>query len=479
MKKIDVKNLPRKKYGTTTHIDWEQAVGCKISFQYDQIKGQLKIENHFKGNSIEISYKNKTKKLRTNHLFEFKWRDLIYDSRKKLQKLDLKNIPKKNGKYDWIHSIGKTIPFEFNGVLGELLITNYIRINQMGYLIIEYEKEKYKIRNINLLNGKIAKIVSYGKYHYQIGQQIKDQYKNITIITRKRLKDKQGSIVRKKYKYHCNQCDYEGWIDETLISISKISCSHCAKKIALRGKTDLNTEAPWLALFFQKKDKHLIYTERKNSSKKIYPICPECKQIRQTPMQISTIYKYHSIVCPCCSDRVSYPEKFIQEFFRQLGVKLLYQPKKTELNWCKNYYYDFYDPKQKVIIEVNGMHHYKEIKHYNKTLEEVKVIDQKKKDLVIKNNMQYLEIDCRYSNLEYIKKSLLNHKELREIYPFHENQIDFNKCELATIKSIYYKIYKYKKNHPNITYKDLEEKYRINRYSISKALRRMSQYLKE
>lgn len=179
-----------------------------------------------------------------------------------------------------------------------------------------YEQEEYKIRNINLLNGKVASIISYGKYHYEIGQTIKDNQKNITILNRTKTKTGTSKIIRKRYQYHCNSCGYEGWTDENSLSISKKVCSHCACKVVIKGKTDIKTEASWLAKFFQKKDKRLIYTERKNSNKKIYPICPECHLIRKTSMQICTIYKNHSIACPCCSDRVSYPEKFIMAFFK-------------------------------------------------------------------------------------------------------------------------------------------------------------------
>lgn len=477
MRKIFTENLPKKKYGQTMIIDWKKAVGLQIPFIYDNIKENIKVEKHEKGNYVVISYQKKLKRMRTCHFLQLKFRDLLYKDKRRLQVLDLKNIPKKNNRYDWVHSAKRTIAFEFNGIAGELYIKEYQRINGYGYLIIVYENKEYKIRNINLLNGKIAKIISFGKYHYEIGQIIKKEKKNITILDRKRKKEKNSSIIRKVYKYHCNCCGYENWIEETLLAVSKIVCKNCAHKTVVKGKTDIKTEAPWLALFFQEKDKHLIYTERKHSNKKIYPICPECSYIRKTPMQIATIYKYHSISCPCCSDKVSYPEKFVLAFFKQLNVDLIYQPKKSELKWCGRYFYDFYDKKKNVVIEVNGMQHYKKIKHYKKTLKEIQKIDKEKKTLAIKNHMKYLVIDCRYSTLEYIKKSLLSNKELQKNYPFKEKDIDFLECEYATIKSIYFKIYKYKKLHPNITNKLLAKKYGINRCTIGKALKKMQKYL--
>lgn len=42
MRKIDTTTLPRKKYGNTTRIDWEKAVGSSISFVYDQVEEDYK-----------------------------------------------------------------------------------------------------------------------------------------------------------------------------------------------------------------------------------------------------------------------------------------------------------------------------------------------------------------------------------------------------------------------------------------------------
>ena len=471
MRYVDVNSLPKRKYGNGFIIDWEKSVGKTVSFIYDGIKGKFKIENHLKGNYIVISYKNKTKKMRTNHLMQFKFRELVFGNHRKLHYIDFSNIPIKNNKYDWKGSIGKEIPFSFNDIIGSLYIEKYTSKNHMGYLTVMYNNQKYDIRNINLLMGKISKIVSFGKYHFEISQKVN----NVVILKRK--KEYRGNIRRKFYKYLCKRCYYQGWIEESSLETSKIICSNCSNKIAVKGKSDIMSEAPWMIHFFQEKDQSMVYTERKTSNKKIYPICPNCKQIRKTPMQIGTIYKYHSIACPCCSDKVTYPEKFILEFFKQIKVNLIYQPKKNVLPWIENYFYDFYDPEKKIIIEVNGMHHYQHVKHYSRSLKEVKDIDRIKKALALKNNMKYIVIDARYSDLNYIKESLKNNKTLRKYYSFDIRKIDFSKCEYATIQSAYFKIYEYKKKHPSMTYKELSLKYGFCKDTISKQVRRIEAYL--
>lgn len=475
MRKLNLENLPTKKYGNKRVVDWQNAQGCFIPFVYDLIKGKIKVERYLRGNYIEISYGKNKKILRTHQLFEMKIKDIVLPTSRRLQRIDFQEIKKqKNHHYDWKGSIGAKIPFYFNGKKGTFIIKDY----KESYLSIEYQKELYRIKTVNLLYGKIAKIVSYGKFHYLVGQRIKDEYRDVTILKRQKIHthSKGKTIKRKKYSYYCNQCGYKGIIDESDIPTSKYICRHCALKTVIKGKTDIKSAAAWMVDFFQEKDKHLVYEVRKNSEKEIYPICPQCKTIKSSPMKIATIYKQHSIGCPCCSDKVSYPEKFIQEFFKQLKVELIYQPKRNLLPWCKHYFYDFYDKKRKVIIEVQGMHHYKEVRVYKRSLQETKKVDKKKQKLALENGMTYLSIDCRYSKQEYIKQSLRKNKLLNQIYHPDYQKINFEECEKATLKSVYYEIYAYKKAHPTITYKKLKEIYNIDSNTISKAVRKIESY---
>ena len=110
---LDNSNLPRKKYGTEERVAWAKAVGCKIPFEYDGVKGNLTVLEHQKKNYIVVGYNKRKKRLRTNQLMEFKIRDLVLGSNQLLQKLDFSQIPRKNERYDWAHSAGCKIPFVF------------------------------------------------------------------------------------------------------------------------------------------------------------------------------------------------------------------------------------------------------------------------------------------------------------------------------------------------------------------------------
>ena len=49
-RRVDLSKLPTKKYGTGTCIDWKKAVGQKIPFCYDNVRGELTIVEHKKEN---------------------------------------------------------------------------------------------------------------------------------------------------------------------------------------------------------------------------------------------------------------------------------------------------------------------------------------------------------------------------------------------------------------------------------------------
>ena len=224
---------------------------------------------------------------------------------------------------------------------------------------------------------------------------------------------------------------YIDWADENAIRSSKKVCRHCTKKVAIKGKDDIATEEPWMIPFFQEKDKHLIYECRRSSNKKIYPICPYCGEKRNISFKISTIYRLHSIGCPKCSDGISYSEKFLLEVFNQMNIQISFHPTVKEIPWSKPHFYDFYDEKRKVIIEVNGIQHYEEVKIFAQSLEEVKRNDKIKKEKAIKNGIlknKYIELDCRYSKKEFLKKSILTNFKFINIYKIKENEIDWEEC---------------------------------------------------
>ena len=98
----------------------------------------------------------------------------------------------------------------------------------------------------------------------------------------------------------------------------------------------------------------------------------------------------------------------------QLNIEFKLEKK---FKWSNNKRYDFYIPSLNCIIETHGEQHYKEsfskIKSSKKvrTLEEEQENDRIKKELALKNGIEhYIVIDCRKSELEYIKNNILSSK---------------------------------------------------------------------
>ena len=99
--------------------------------------------------------------------------------------------------------------------------------------------------------------------------------------------------------------------------------------------------------------------------------------------------------------------------------------------------------------------------------------DKVKREKAIKKGIlenKYIELDCRYSKKEYLKKSLLSNSRFNNIYKLNEKEIDWDKCHEQGMRSMYIKIYKYKQENPKMTNRELANKFHVNKDTISKAI---------
>ncbi|HAT4302323.1 TPA: hypothetical protein I9089_002430 [Clostridium perfringens] len=149
-------------------------------------------------------------------------------------------------------------------------------------------------------------------------------------------------------------------------------------------------------------------------------------------MKIGSIYNYKSIGCSC-RDGKSYPEKFMRSLLEQLNVdfEIEYSP-----SWIDNKRYDFYIKECNCIIEVHGKQHYDgsfKVKG-GRTLEEEKQNDKHKKEVALLNGIKYyIELDCRESNMDYIKNSIIN-SELANLFDL--SNINWTSCAKFSNKNI-------------------------------------------
>jgi len=189
---------------------------------------------------------------------------------------------------------------------------------------------------------------------------------------------------------------------------------------------------PHLIKYFINKDDSLKYSI---FTKVVIPMrCPECGFEKDTP---TTNLNRSGFVCAQCSDGVSYPEKFLSSFLKQVNIIFKHQLSKVIFKWCDKYKYDFYITKLDIIIETHGIQHYEECTGWgNKnSLSDIQEIDTKKELLANKNGKKYIPIDCRYSELEWIKNSIMD-SELPIIFNFVKDDIDWLKCHEYSCKSL-------------------------------------------
>lgn len=244
------------------------------------------------------------------------------------------------------------------------------------------------------------------------------------------------------YQFKCYKCGYdcgchykkgefkEDYWHSHSFSKSDIDkhriCPCCSNKIAVPGINDFATVMPDKIKYFQGK----TFEEKKanaskylpHSSAKINLECPDCGNIIYDVL-VNNIQK-GNFACKRCSDGVSYPEKIMISLLEQANVTYRHN---TKLSWC-----NFYNPYKKrmsygvsdfeiidkhIIIEVDG--------DYGHKTEEELFIDKIKDDLAIKNGYTPIRIDCKISDIDYIK-SKINESKLGEYIDL--SKIDFMIC---------------------------------------------------
>jgi len=173
------------------------------------------------------------------------------------------------------------------------------------------------------------------------------------------------------------------------------------------------------------------YKYRKGSGTKLNWRCPSCNNIIKNKFPRTVIN--HGLSCSVCSDGLSYPEKFMMNVLKQLGVNPFTQ---KVFEWSLRRKYDFYVEELNYIIETHGLQHYKGgfERAKGRTLEEEQENDKLKENLAKMNHINtYIIIDCRKSEMEWIKSSVLNSK-LNDMYDL--SNIDWMKCHEYACNSL-------------------------------------------
>ena len=278
-----------------------------------------------------------------------------------MKKMFTDDLPHRGKFIDWKNSIGYIVKFIYDNIKGEVKIVDYYKKNSSNYIKVKYKNKNYNINIISFKSchiGDILGLINHG-YKYQVGDIITNiHFGKLQILKQIKIEDGRG-WHDKGYEYRCLICGNEDTIKEGSLK-NKNGCNVCSNQKVLKGYNDMWTTNPNLAKLLA--DPNDGYKYMQSSRKYIDWKCPNCGNIIKYKV-IYQINKY-GLSCPKCSDGISYPEKFVNQFLQQLlQDNFIYQLSKTNFKWCKNYKYDFYFKinNEEYVIETHGLQHYEKL----------------------------------------------------------------------------------------------------------------------
>ena len=273
-----------------------------------------------------------------------------------------------------------------------------------------------------------------------------------------------GTYIRSSELIKC-KClidgyEWDAWPDHLL---KGHGCPVCAGNGVFVGYNDIATVRPDLIKYFKTEDDARLFTEYSNQYTDL--ICPYCGHKKN--MLVGHLSKT-GFACPICSDGVSYPNKFCRHVLKQLPIQN-FQCEYSSY-WTKSYLYDNYFEYNgiKYIVEADGIQHFQHTSGCWPSFETIKQIDDIKTQLAINNGCVVIRIDCRKSEMRYIKNSILN-SCLSDIFDLSD--IDWISCEEASRSSLIYEVCNFYNTTDNKKIKNIANALNLSDVTVRKYLR--------
>lgn len=290
---------------------------------------------------------------------------------------------------------------------------------------------------------------------YNIGDRIVDDKRDITIIDKKKLT---RTYV---YKYRCNICGYEcqdgyrvgkqvaaNWRKAYEFDNAGKGCACCTHSIIVPEINSVAATHPELMKYFINGDEYK-YSALSNIA--IDLKCPDCGTIKHQKISILASYGFS---CPVCASSVPTGERIVYALLDSQNINF-----KKEFQFPDNRKrYDFYLPDYNVIIEVNGSQHYVQTSGNWGLVDEQRQNDKYKKQFALnQGTSNYIVIDSKTSDFNYIKESIIN-SDLSYIISF--NNVNWESIEDSINKNGRVKeMCEYWEQHPEVTVVDMENKF--------------------
>lgn len=379
-----------------------------------------------------------------------------------MRKTFLEHLPKKGKaqkKINWMNSVGMTFKFIYDGIEGEIKIVEYISNEKIKLYYPEKDRYIYmggghiKEAKIGVLLGVVKK-----DFLYKTGDVLTNKNRSLTIL---------DTIIEngeKKYKCKCNIDGYEWITSKSNLEHNNVGCPCCVNQVVVTEINSMWKTDYWMVELGvnEEESKTVIAT----STCKVSTTCKYCgKKGKDVAVNI---YNRKSIKCTC-GDGFSYPEKFVVSLLNQINIPYEYQ---FLFEWSGLKRYDFYIPSLNMIIETHGMQHYEQTRRKGaRTLEEEQENDRLKERLARENRIEnYVVLDCRNSELEWIKESILG-SSLSKL--LNLSSIDWNRCEEYALSNLVKEVCDYyNSNGEYECMSEIDEKYNISRGTNIKFLKR-------
>ena len=350
--------------------------------------------------------------------------------------IDLSSLPKmggEEGRIYWSKCYNVNVDFCYENIKGIIKIIKPISDRKC---LISYNSKEMEVPRDTLHDCKLAYVVGTKThdFKYQLGEIVDTKEGQIKIIKQyykqksKKYGDKIYEVKRRCYDIECQVChgiiyEYEEEKIEELVK-----CPYCSRYRLLVGVNDMWSTHPDQARLLKNPEDGYKYMYSANKPLLEW-LCPYCKEeIIKTPNDVNT----KGLCCPNCKNKTSYPNRFMYHFIKQLTNKIV---REKLFEWSGGRRYDVYFD-DGCICEAHGLQHYEEQKYFtNRTLEEEQENDRLKEELALTNGIkEYIVIDCRRSDFDFIKNNVLNSR-FTELYDL--SKIDWIKLENDINNNIY------------------------------------------
>lgn len=228
------------------------------------------------------------------------------------------------------------------------------------------------------------------------------------------------------------KCGYEFDVTPNNFLSKNSRCPYCTNHKVMRGFNDIYTTNRELAMMLLNENDRYSYTKRSNI--KLDWVCPQCNNIvrNKTPDKVGT----YGLMCPFCSDGISYPNKFVHSMFSQIMNQIDNYIAEYSPNWAQKKRYDNYFRKDNAqyIFEVDGGLGHGKTAYYGNEAEILHSleVDKYKEKLASEHGIRVIRIDADESNMDYMINSILK-SELACILDL--SMVDWNQCNIDAMKS--------------------------------------------